>query len=60
MAPKSAPVPPAANGIREVKPTSDQIRQRAYGIYLERLARGENGDQQTDWLRAERELSHPR
>lgn len=35
-------------------PTPDQIRRRAYQIYLERGAHP--GDQLDDWLRAEREL----
>ena len=36
-----------------VQPGDDQIRVRAYEIYLER---GYHGDPMEDWLRAEREL----
>lgn len=57
------PTPPAtgAGTVREVKPTVDQIRQRAYQIYTQRIAGGAgNGDQQSDWLRAERELNDGR
>jgi hypothetical protein len=36
------------------RPTHDQIRHRAYQIYLERGARP--GHELDDWLRAEREL----
>ena len=56
----AGPKPVAAGNsasIREIKPSSDQIRQRAYQIYSERIARGGNGDPQSDWLRAELELS---
>ena len=35
-------------------PTHEEIRQRAYEIYLERG--GRPGDELDDWLRAEREL----
>jgi len=35
-------------------PTQDQIKLRAYQIYLERGAR--SGQERDDWLRAEREL----
>lgn len=36
-------------------PTAEQIRQRAYEIFLAR--RGQAGDPVTDWLTAERELT---
>ena len=36
------------------RPTHDQIKSRAYQIYLERGARP--GNELDDWLRAEREL----
>ena len=36
------------------RPTHDQIKRRAYQIYLERGARP--GNELDDWLRAEREL----
>jgi hypothetical protein len=35
-------------------PSHDEIRHRAYEIYLERD--GHSGDELDDWLRAEREL----
>ncbi len=35
-------------------PTTEQIQQRAYEIYLERG--GEDGNDTEDWLQAEREL----
>jgi Protein of unknown function (DUF2934) len=38
-------------------PTCDEIRLRAYEIYLERD--GLPGDELDDWLRAERELGRP-
>lgn len=57
-APKATSVPPANSSIHEIKPSADQIRQRAYHIYVERLAKGGTGDPQSDWLRAERELSN--
>lgn len=43
---------PAVTGRRE--PTADEIRRRAYEIYLER--RGVGGSPESDWLQAEREL----
>jgi hypothetical protein len=36
------------------EPTAEQIRQRAYEIYLSRS--GAAGDELQDWLQAEREL----
>jgi hypothetical protein len=39
------------------KVTEDQIRARAYEIYLER--NGEPGDPAADWLQAEAELNAP-
>jgi hypothetical protein len=41
-----------------VSPDDDQIRQRAYELYLRR--NGFPGDPMEDWLRAERELSGER
>lgn len=41
---------------REVKPTMDDIRRRAYEIYLGRMHRGEPGSPETDWSFAEKEL----
>lgn len=62
VAPTKATPPATGAGTgREVKPTVDQIRQRAYQIYTQRIAGGVgSGDQQSDWLRAERELSDGR
>ena len=40
--------------LRNYQPTHDQIKHRAYQIYLERGARP--GNELDDWLRAEREL----
>jgi hypothetical protein len=45
----SVPVEPA------VRPSHEQIAERAYYIYLERG--GSTGDPQEDWLQAERELT---
>lgn len=38
-----------------VTPTEEQIRQRAYEIYLRR--NGAAGDPHSDWVQAERELT---
>ncbi len=57
---RPAPIASVQNTVREVKPTADQIRQRAYNIYTQRLASGGGGDQQSDWLKAERELNDGR
>jgi hypothetical protein len=40
---------------RDDRVTDDEIRARAYELYLER--HGENGNDVDDWLRAEREFS---
>ncbi len=48
---------PAMEIQREVKPNPDDIKRRAYEIYLGRMARGEPGDSHSDWERAERELA---
>ena len=39
----------------KIYPTHEQIQQRAYEIYLERG--GQGGDDVTDWIRAEQELT---
>lgn len=39
----------------QTQPTPEQIRQRAYEIYVSR--NGTPGDEAQDWLQAERELS---
>lgn len=40
----------------EIKPDQDQVRKRAYELYLRRAASGEPGTPASDWLKAEREL----
>lgn len=44
----------AQQAIVTQEPTAEQIRERAYGIYLAR--NGGPGDELQDWLDAEREL----
>lgn len=46
-------------GVR-VPPTIDDIRERAYFIYLNRCANGVPGDAQSDWLQAVAELNGDR
>jgi hypothetical protein len=51
---KPAPTAKMSKEIPENEPTMEQIRQRAYEIYL---ARGDGaGDELQDWLQAERNL----
>ena len=45
------------NSIREVKPTVDDIRRRAYELYCQRVAKGTRGTPEGDWQQAERELT---
>ena len=40
----------------EARTREEQIRMRAYQIYLSRLREDVPGDPATDWLRAEQEL----
>lgn len=47
---------PAMDIQREVKPPTDEVRRRAYEIYLQRTQRGEPGSPESDWGRAELEL----
>jgi len=49
----TATQPPTDVAVDVPPPTRQQIRERAYQIYL---ARGNQGDPVSDWLRAEREL----
>jgi hypothetical protein len=46
---------------REVKPVAgpnaEDVRRRAYEIYLHRCTTGEPGCPESDWTRAERELT---
>ena len=52
---RSTPFQPQADETPKRQPPShEEIRQRAYEIYLERD--GRPGDELDDWLRAEREL----
>jgi hypothetical protein len=65
-----ASIPPVAVGVapevrRDAKPSNlvpvnleEEIRRRAYELYLQRrgTAGNENGDQNQDWLIAEREV----
>jgi len=44
----------SANQASQTQPTPEQIRQRAYDIYVSR--KGALGDEVEDWLQAEREL----
>jgi hypothetical protein len=44
----------AAKGFAPVQPTQDQLRMRAYEIFLRR--NGGPGDAHDDWTQAEREL----
>jgi hypothetical protein len=43
-----------ANGVNLAPQTKQQVRERAYEIYLAR--EGQEGDRVSDWLAAEREL----
>ncbi len=52
---RSTPFQPQADETsKRQAPSHEEIRQRAYEIYLERD--GRPGDELDDWLRAEREL----
>lgn len=42
---------------RKPKVTAESIRMRAAEIYGERLNKGNQGDELSDWLQAEKELS---
>jgi len=45
--------PAASSGTsRKRKPTYEEISQKAHAIYLERIARGESGDPDSDWHKA--------
>jgi hypothetical protein len=46
--------PPSEDTYASAAPSQEEIRRRAYEIYLERD--GFPGDELADWLRAEREL----
>ena len=45
--------PAASSGTsRKRKPTYEEISQKAHEIYLERIAKGESGDPDSDWHKA--------
>lgn len=51
-------VKPSPNGATaDAAPTIEDIRRRAYEIYLHRMQVGEPGGPESDWDRAQRELS---
>lgn len=53
--PETAPT--AATAPRpEARTTEEQVRQRAYQLFLSRQREGVPGDPITDWVRAEQEL----
>jgi len=52
---KTASTVESSNQASQTQPTPEQIRQRAYEIYVSR--NGTPGDEVQDWLQAERELS---
>jgi DUF2934 family protein len=52
---KAAPIPETSKEIPQNESTTEQIRQRAYDIYVSRA--GAPGDEVQDWLQAERERS---
>ena len=52
---KTAAVVESSKQALRTQPTPEQIRQRAYEIYVSRD--GAPGDEVQDWLQAERELS---
>jgi hypothetical protein len=55
LEPDASPIQPNAEDTSANQaPTHEEIRRRAYEIYLER--NGLPGDELDDWLRAEREL----
>lgn len=51
---KATPIAGTSKEISQNEPTTEQIRQRAYEIYLSRG--GAPGDEFQDWLQAESEL----
>ena len=51
---KTAPIVETSKEIPQNESTTEQIRQRAYDIYVSRA--GAPGDEAQDWLQAEREL----
>lgn len=55
--PKSAAATAASLPTVEAKPTADQVRVRAYELYLARKAKSLPGDARSDWINAELELT---
>ncbi|MBX3357482.1 MAG: DUF2934 domain-containing protein [Phycisphaeraceae bacterium] len=53
--PSVRPTPPNQPSPAPRRPTLEEVRKRAYELYLSR--RGVNGTPESDWLQAERELS---
>jgi len=56
QASKSKTAAPRPSSQTEVKISGDDIRRRAYEIYLNRQTLGRDGCPETDWAEAEREL----
>lgn len=50
--------PQTGTRIIESKPGPDDVRRRAYEVYLERTAKGRPGNELSDWLQAERDLKN--
>ena len=42
----------AASSVKRRKPTYEEISQKAHEIYLERVAKGEPGNPESDWQQA--------
>jgi hypothetical protein len=55
VTPRTDPPPAAPPATRD----DDQVRRRAYEIYLARTRAGIPGDALSDWLQAERQVSAP-
>ena len=54
QATRKVPTPAGSNGTLSPSPSTDDVRFRAYQIYL---GRNGQGDDVSDWLQAERELT---
>ena len=57
---KSALTMESSKQTSQTQPTDEQIRQRAYEIYLSRNEAQAPGDEVQDWLQAEGELRSPK
>jgi hypothetical protein len=51
---------PTASVSAEIKPSLDDIRRRAYEVYLKRQSTGTPGSPESDWTQAENELTRRR